>query len=291
MAMRARDLWTWQGTLGRGDYARWGVLLFAIKYNLDRFIALTAFGTPWYPWTYLLGTGHTNPPAGPQPTGLLFGILVTSLPFIGWGVIMTLRRLRDAGWSRTLVVLFFVPFVNLLFFSFLCLQPAREPPPLGREPPAWWRRILATDSPAFSAGLGIMASVILGFGLTVIATLFFKNYGVGLFVGTPFMMGFFSALFHSLARPRTWSECAVVAMVSVLIVGVILVLFAVEGLVCLLMAAPIGVLLALLGATVGWIVQLERWSHRLDQVRLYAAAWMLAPLLLALEASQPRFRS
>ena len=288
MALRARDLWTWRGTLARGDYALWGGLLFAIKYNLDRFIVSSFFGSLWYPWTYLLGTGGPGQPARLPPEKLLLSLLATSLPFICWGVIMTLRRLRDAGWSRMLVVLFFVPFVNLLFFAFLCLQPSREPPPLTLDAPGgWWRRILATENPVVSAGLGLLAGVLIGYGLTVFATTFAKNYGWGLFVGTPFMMGFFSALFHSVARPRTWGECAVVAMVSVVIVGGILVLVAVEGLVCILMAAPIGLLLALLGATIGWIVQLERWSHRLDQVRLYAAAWIVAPLLLVQEARLP----
>ncbi|SDR98273.1 SRPBCC family protein [Opitutus sp. GAS368] len=287
MAMRASDLWTWRGTLVRGDYAKWGLMLFAIKYNLDRFIAAACFGRPWFPWTYLssIPGPAPRPPAADLELDLI--LLLLSLPFIFWGLAMTLRRLRDAGWAKTLLVLFFVPFVNLMFFAFLCLQPTREPPAINAAPPRWWRRIFPAENPFAAAALGIAASVLLGLSLSYFSATYVKNYGWGLFVGTPFMMGFFGALFHSIARPRTWMECSLVAIVSILLVSALLVALAVEGLFCLLMAAPIGLVLAVLGATAGWIVQLERWSHQLDEVRLYAAAWLLAPALLTVESRLP----
>lgn len=77
------------------------------------------------------------------------------------------------------------------------------------------------------------------------------------------------------------------ALVSIVIVSVIFFVFAFEGFFCLIMAAPIGFALAVLGATIGWVVQLERWSHRLDQVKLYAAAWLLAPALMTVESRLP----
>lgn len=282
MAMRATDLWTWRGTITRRDYASWGLLLFAIKYNLDRLVAAHfSFGL-WYPWSYLMGRGPDR-----FPPALLIALLALSLPFIFWGLALTLRRLRDAGWSPSLLALFFIPFVNLVFFAFLCVQPSREPPPVDRPASGWWRRLLTTENPKLAALLGITASVALGLGLTAFGTIFLKNYGWGVFVGTPFMMGFFGALFYSVARVRTWGECALVAVAAVMIASGLLVILAVEGVFCLLMAAPIGLALALLGATAGWIVQLERWSHRLDELRLYTAAWLLAPALLVAEARGP----
>lgn len=282
MAMQRHDLWTWRGSLDRGDYAKWGLFLFLVKYNLDRLVVAQLFDGLWYPWSYLAGESSLT-----SPPGLLLTLLALSLPFIVWGVMLTLRRLRDAGWPAPLVAVFFVPFVNLFLFAFLCLQPTRMPPPLQPTAASWWRNVLLTDNRIFAAVLGVVASVLLGLGLTIFGTTFLQNYGWGLFVGTPFMMGFFSALFYSLPRVRTLGECAVVAMTSVGLVSLFLVLLAFEGAVCIAMAAPIGLVLALLGATVGWAVQLERWSHRLDQIRLYAAAWILAPLLLAAEARTP----
>lgn len=287
MAMHARDLGTWRGTMGRRDYVLWGCVLFAVKYNLDRFVAAACFGRPWLPWSYLTDGARPNPPPGDDGPRLALVLLLLSLPFIFWGITMTLRRLRDAGWSPTLLVLFFVPFVNLLFFAFLCLQPTREPPVPGTPPLRWWQRLLPMESTLMAAVLGTLFSVLLGLSLSLFGATFLKNYGWGLFVGTPFMMGFFGAIFHSLNRPRTWPECALIAVVSVLLVSLLLIVLAVEGLFCLVMAAPIGMALAILGATAGWILQLERWSHRLDQVRLYAAVWVLAPALMTVESRRP----
>lgn len=294
MAMRARDLGTWRGTMNRRDYALWGCVLFAVKYNLDRFIAAAFLDAPWFPWTYLTGRGAVSQPPAQDVRELelywMLGLL--ALPFVFWGVTMTLRRLRDAGWSQTMVLLFFLPFVNLLFFAFLCLQPTRQP--LAAESPVpWWQRLLPIENRVVAAGLGIAVSVALGLSLSLLGAKFLQNYGWGLFVGIPFMMGFFGALFHSLARPRTWAECALVAVFSVLLVSLLLVVLAIEGAFCLLMAAPIGLAVALMGSTAGWLLQLERWSHRLDEVRLYAAAWIVAPVMMVAEsrlpAAPPRF--
>src|SRR3954470_24625386 len=144
MAMYPRDLWTWRGVMGRGDYLLWGGVLFAVKYNFDRLIASAFFGERWLPWTYLTGRGSAlRPPAQAARDLELYWVLaLLALPFVFWGVMMTLRRLRDAGWSQVLVVLFFVPFVNLFFFAFLCLQPTREPPPVTAPPLRWWQHAL-----------------------------------------------------------------------------------------------------------------------------------------------------
>ena len=39
-AFRPSDLWSWRGTVGRGKYAAVGLVLFAVKHNLDRLIAM-----------------------------------------------------------------------------------------------------------------------------------------------------------------------------------------------------------------------------------------------------------
>lgn len=272
--------------MGRRDYALWGGVLFAVKYNLDRGVAMAFFDQPWLPWSYLTGRPPPNPLHGDDGPLLAFVLLLLSLPFVFWGVTMTLRRLRDAGMSPVPLVLFFVPFVNVLFFASLCLQPPAAAV-ADAKAAGWWPRVFKPEDPIAAALLGIVVSVLLGTALMIFGTIYLKNYGWGLFVGIPFMMGFFGTIFHSMARPRTWPECALVALTSVVIVSVIFFVFAFEGVFCLIMAAPIGFAIAVLGATIGWVVQLERWSHRLDQVKLYAAAWLLAPVLLTVESRDP----
>ena len=49
-----------------------------------------------------------------------------ALPFLVVGVVLTVRRLRDADWPLWLVALFFAPMpINIVFFIVLCLVPGR----------------------------------------------------------------------------------------------------------------------------------------------------------------------
>lgn len=286
MAMRVRDLWDWRGETGRRDYFLWGVLLGVIKYNLDRVVVSMWLGRSWFPFEYLIAPNNlAGDLVGGLPMPLVLTLLILALPFIACGVGLTLNRLRNAGWPMPLASLFFLPYINLIFFLVLCVTPGRDQP---REEfrahlPAW-KRLLAGRGKFASALLGISASVLLGLCLSLLGTSILHNYGWGLFVGIPFMMGFFSSLFHSAVNPRSWRQCASVGLFSLFVVGASLFALAVEGVVCLAMAAPIAVLLVLLGATAGWLVTRQQV---VAETRLYAFSWIVFPGLLAFEAGVP----
>ena len=289
MAIKLKDLWNWRGGIGRRDFAFWGVILFALKYNLDRLVAWLGYQQVWYPWTYFPGVGGVEAPRMTAAHADLYLVLgLGSLPFIVVGVLLTLRRLRDIGWPSLLVVLFFVPFLNLLYFGFLCLLPSK--PDVDSGPPEWpwWSGILKADSALGAAAISIVTSALLGFGLTLFSTEYLKAYGWGLFVGTPFMMGFFSALIYGLPKKRSYPECALAALLSVALVAAAMLALAFEGLFCLLMAAPIALILALVGAFFGWLVQKDRWLNQRNQGRLYVCAWVVMPVLLQQNIGQPK---
>ena len=50
-------------------------------------------------------------------------MVVMTLPFVWTGMALTVRRLRSAGLPPALSLLFFVPFVNFLFFLALASLP------------------------------------------------------------------------------------------------------------------------------------------------------------------------
>jgi uncharacterized membrane protein YhaH (DUF805 family) len=286
--MKSQDLLTWRGVIGRREFAFWAVLLFAVKYNLDRLIAGWGYQQTWYPWTYLPGAFGVSPPVmSDAQAGLYLTLALSSLPFIAVGLMLTRRRLRDCGWPSLLLVLFFIPFLNLLFFLFLCLLPTRLPVESAPREQSAWERILRTDSALTAASLSILASALLGFGLTLFSTEYLQEYGWGLFVGTPFMMGFFSALIYSLPKRRSYGECALAALCSVGLVAAAMFILAFEGIFCLLMAAPLALILSLIGALFGWLVQKDRWTNPRQQVRLYACGWVVMPLLLLQDSRLP----
>lgn len=283
MALHVRDLWQWHGKIGRRDYFLWGFLLAAIKYNLDRLVIVLWTGRSWFPFEYLRAPNNLS---GDRVDGLsvaqVITLLAVAVPFVACGVGLTLKRLRDIAWPPTLTVLFFLPYVNLIFFAILSLQPgADQPREPGRDNLPAWKRLFAGRGRLTAALLGIGMSALLGVCLSLLGTLFLRNYGWGLFVGIPFMMGFFSALFYGATAPRSWTQCTLVGMLSLLLVGTVLFALAMEGILCLAMAAPIGILLAFLGSTVGWLV--TRQPH-VAEGKLYAFSWLLLPLLMVAEA-------
>lgn len=290
MKLKLSDLWTWQGTIDRGRYAFWGVLLFAVKHNLDRLVASWVFHKPWGIFNYLLPGAAFSLLDLPPSDRIFFAEMVAmALPFIWCGVALTLRRLRDAGLPLPLVALFFVPVLNLLFFLILSFASSRAPEEArGTMPPrSWWLDRVIPESTLGSAAVGVLLTLVVTLALTLLSVRFFQDYGWGLFIGVPFFMGLASVLLHGYHRPRSFPSCILVALTSVTLAGGALVALAVEGVVCLVMAAPLAIPLALMGGSIGYVIQ----RRRVDPSPALAAMLLALPGLMGLEhaaALQPR---
>ncbi len=89
-----------------------------------------------------------------------------------------------------------------------------------------------------------------------------RRLRLGLFVALPFCLGMFSVLLYSYHEPREWFDCMGLALVPVGLVGVTLVLIAVEGIICVLMAAPFALALAALGGALGYAIQARHWRPK-----------------------------
>src|ERR1700683_5439381 len=127
-AMKFSDLWSPEGTIDRGPYALVGLVGFAIKHNLDRALATFVFQRQWGLFNYWIPLDQAVriTSLAPADRTFLLSMLVLSLPFIWVGVVLTMRRLRAAGLPAWLVVLFFAPYLNLLFFVILCIYPSKR---------------------------------------------------------------------------------------------------------------------------------------------------------------------
>jgi len=284
VTLRLSDLWRWEGGLDRGAYAFWGLLLAALKYNFDRLLISTAGGLPWKPGLYWMpGDTFGALLNDPSLAGVRWVLLLTALPFLWSGVVLSLRRLHSAGLPPWLVVLFFMPALNVLFFVMMSFMPPR---PTGRE--AVRRAPLARWIPRSDWGSAAMAMALtaLPVGLLVAgATELTKTYGWSLFVGVPFMIGLFSTLLCSYHEPRSLLACIGVTTGSLALLGLVLVAVAFEGIVCILMAAPLAFGIALAGMILGrFIAKIWRDECRGTMLALIVAL----PLLMGAEgALQP----
>ena len=167
--------------ISRGLYAVVGLSLFLLKFNLDRLI----LNSPsWSISNYLYFLPGTLTLANTQYSP---GLLALALPFVAVGVWLTLGRLREIGWHAALVALFFVPFVNLLFFFALCIMPAGA---ANECPPRVLRRLLPRSRWG-SAALGVLIAVPFALLLSVMLIYGVQQYALGLFLGAAFLCGIF----------------------------------------------------------------------------------------------------
>lgn len=267
----------------RGRYAAAGLGLFAVKYLADRLVSEGVFGRPWDLWSYLDVTGAGRIASlTPDTRTYALSLLAMAFPFIAVGTWLTVRRLRTVGLPWALVVLFFVPIVNLILFAVLSLAPDTQA--RTRETEArgtWLTRIVPEDK----LGAAALAVVVTGVGallLVWLAASVFASYGWGLFVGVPFALGVASVLLYEVHGPRPSGEGFGVAMLAITLVGIGLAVLAIEGLICLVMSAPLTYGLAALGA-------LFAQSFIASRSEPSAALWALGvvPAVLGAEAFAP----
>jgi hypothetical protein len=126
-----------------------------------------------------------------------------------------------------------------------------------------------------SALLSIALTSAIGLFFTVMGTTVMGSYGWSLFVALPFCLGLFAVLLHSYHAPRDYGTCMGVALLPVGLVGLLLLVVAIEGLICILMAAPLALGLAWLGGSLGYYIQGNYWGAK-------QGAAMLSVVLLAM---------
>jgi uncharacterized membrane protein YhaH (DUF805 family) len=267
MAKQFVDMWRWQGTINRKSYAIAGCSAFVLKYFLDKFVAFAFFGRQWFLWSYWQPLGpDARLNAIPSDTHAFVAMLmVLALPFIWLGVTLTVQRLRDAVKPLWLVVLFFVPVINLLFFLLLCTmeshavtrQQEAAPWPETRALDRWIPR---STMGAAAASIGI--TILIGSMFTVLGAQLLESYGWGLYVALPFCLGLFSVLVYSYHEPRSYGSCMMVSLAPIALIGGVLIVVAIEGLLCILMAAPFAFALAALGGTLGYTIQAAYWLNK-----------------------------
>lgn len=262
MKFSASQLWRPTGVVDRGPYVIIGLLGFALKHNLDRMLASLVFHRPWGLFNYWIpvrNVVHITELSATDARFLVTMVLL-ALPFIWVGVVLTIQRLRSAHLPPQLVGLFFVPFANIAFFLFLSLIPRRAHSQVATSGPrtSWLLRVLPSSALG-SAVISLLLTVPLGLGVAVFGAMVLANYGWGIFVALPFLMGFVAAGLYGYREPRGLPSSIGVASLSVLLLGALLLAVAVEGLVCLIMAVPIALPLAIFGGFCANRLQRYRW--------------------------------
>lgn len=287
------NIFRWDGTVGRQTYAIVGILAFAIKNNLDRYVAryfLPSSPNFFFYWAPLGKAARLDHLSGPE-INFLIALIMLAIPFIWAGLAMTIRRLRDAAQPLWLACLFFVPFVNLVFFLILCLAPSSGAPMQNEAAP--WPHVRPLDplipkGKLASALLSIAVTTVIGLLFLLLGTQLLGSYGWSLFVALPFCMGLFSALMYSYHEPRTLDSCLEVSVLPIVVIGVLVFAIAVEGLICLMMAAPLALFFTVMGGALGYQIQAHYWTPRHKPAILSIVLLTIPSVFLSERAVSPQ---
>lgn len=263
--------------VGRTAYATSGFGLMLFKYGIEALVIWFLASAVFLPWHFLspvLTIRAEMLQSAPQWLG--WALFAWSLPFLWIAMSMSVRRAAASGASPWLGLLVLVPLVNLVFMIVMCLLP--------NAPGERWSpksRPARPDAQARSALVAIGASLMIGAVMMVVSVYLLKSYGASLYLGTPLLMGAIAAYLHNRNTARSFPVSVGLGMASVLVGGAALLLFALEGLICVLMAVPLMLPLGALGGLLGKAIadSTRRPSHEVMAVIL------VLPILAVAEAS------
>ena len=246
-------LWfSFREPVDRRAYVQSGAGLMLFKYAVDASVVWAFAGRWWTPLSYLnpVWTLREQVLRG-TPDWLAPVLVVWTLPFLWIGVSMTLRRAVDAGRSPWWCLLFFVPVVNYATMLWLATQPSR-PSTAGAAPSPG-----DADLRLRAGLLGVGAALAITIPTVLIGVYLRRQYSAGLFLGTPFTIGYISAYVFNARQAQSERHTLQVAFLAVALAGGAMLVFALEGAVCIAMAFPLAALVALPGAVIGRAVALR----------------------------------
>jgi hypothetical protein len=131
--------------------------------------------------------------------------------------------------------------------------------------------------------LAILVTCTLGWICAYLATIVYRDYALGLFIWLPLVMGITSTVLYGYKNPTDKKELRRVSNGSLLIFCIGLLLIAWEGIICVLMAAPIGLFFNWIGYHIGRAI-LERETVN-EPPALMLLLMASVPMLMAFENS------
>jgi hypothetical protein len=266
--------------LGRTPYAVFGAAALLIPHLMLPLAWLMGWQSPgpdvwfWFsPMRWLTSNGLLE-----GGEGLVYVMLALAV-VSGWlSVLLAGRRALDgrvSGWwaaAMLIPVIQYGVFIRLLVPP---LTPAPEDaaPAEGALADGFWK-------PAAEAILWSLALVIVAVG---VGALVFRSYGAALFVTTPFLIGAICGFLCNRRGDIGFSKTLGVMTAALVIASLALVAVALEGIICIIMAAPIIWVMALIGAIVG--VPIARIGRPGARPPLMVLA--VLPLAFAVEQFEP----
>ena len=200
-------------------------------------------------------------------------ILAWSLPFVFIAIWFSMRRALDAGFSPSIALWALCPVVNLVFFVIMSFVPSR---PIAitenadahklsqqRDTGAWLMTILSA-----------LALTLVGLGVSVYLL---ADYSATMFLSAPVFLGVVSGYSQTKYLKTKNPGPAMLVAVGAMALGLaVVVAIGIDGLICILMAAPIMLPAAIVGGLMGYLIA---------QATMSGPAWLAVAFILPSSAT------
>ena len=270
---------SFQGEIGRVPYALWSLGVF-FSQHLATFVSFRARGVPLQPDLEFYITPFRSLVTHGRGSDLMLILALAYLLIAAWALTaLSFRRAANADISEWIAAAAIAPGVQIPVIVLLCLAPTRAPADRSRQ----------SDLPEASgigwstAALGVLTGIGLTLAAVAIGALVFGSYGYGMFLVSPLVIGATTGYLGNRAGDIGVSRTSMLAASAASLGGVALLATALEGMVCILMAAPIGIAAAMIGGELGRMIAV--FTRRPPHQTL--SGFALLPLVFAIENVLP----
>jgi uncharacterized membrane protein YhaH (DUF805 family) len=269
-----RWLFSFKGRIGRVPFALSALAILVVQYlAIGGAVAFVARMNPLDPVTYLVPLYAFSQLSGVSHFVFLGGL--ACIVVASWMLAaLAFRRATDAGLTEWPFATVIVPVVQILIVMFLSFAPSRL-------------ALDANDNEArptwAAAAQGVLAAMALTVLSVALGALIFGVYGYGMFVASPFLIGMTTAFIANRKHDISAGQSIQIVLLGAVLGGLTLMVFALEGALCIVMASPIGIVVALAGGFLGRAV--ARSTRRSAKSTLYSLA--LLPIVFAAERTLP----
>ena len=122
----------------------------------------------------------------------------------------------------------------------------------------------------------VLLTVAVVFSIGFVSIYFFGDYGWTVFTFLPFLIGFLPSYFASKRLELTKLQCYGLSFASLIVTGMALLGFGIEGILCILMALPILIVIILLGAYIGFLINNRKSKFSRAHATLILAFYSLS---------------
>lgn len=186
-----------------------------------------------------------------------------------------IRRAETTGRSALVACLAAVPLVQIPIIAWLGWS---------KSPEETGMPVAGNRIPLETVITGLVAGLVVAVALEILSTLVFRTYGFVLFLGSPFIIGCVTGYIGN-RRSDIGASATTRLVLSACFLGcVFLLAVALEGVLCIILAAPLIALTAWLGGLMGRAIALQGPGSAPGRT---ASSFVVLPLLLAIDWVAP----